>query len=330
MSSTKSYLDSTFCRRPTRVKYQGKQLTLLRVWLIYQRNLATVAGRCAFLTAEGKGIVGFLVTMTSVRKSVVICVLFFTLYEFIQVKAYPCRSDSNCGNGQYCCKRPYPVDNVCRSNCIGESCILDSNCATGESCCGGPGKCNTSCVGKACSYDSDCATGETCCKGTNKCATSCVGASCSYDFDCATGETCCDGTDKCATSCIGASCSTDFDCATGECCDSDKKCKSGSCSLAGWIVAVIVISVLVAVVIPIGVVVFCCFCAAGAASSWRRPGHVILTQPATTGTTTVLATQQQQQLYPSGLPPYQPQGAVYPPEASSQSMAMLPQTGVKQ
>ena len=227
--------------------------------------------------------------MASIRKNAVVCVLFLTLYVFVQAKA--CISDSECRHGyaQYCCERRYPEDNVCRSNCIGESCIFDTDCATEESCCGGSNKCNTSCVGKSCSYDGDCATEETCC---------------------------------------------------------GYKCKSGSCSLAGWIVAVIVISVLVVIVLPIGVVVFCCFCAAGAASSWRRPGQVIITQPATTGTT-ALATQQQQLLYPSAQqgqpmyfqnaqpcpnepPPYQPQGAVYPPEASAQSMAMTPQTGVKQ
>ena len=87
--------------------------------------------------------------MTSIRKSVVICVLFFTLYEFIQVKAYPCFSDFNWGYGPYCCERmlqPEDNVNVCRSNCIGEDCILNTDCATGESCCGGANKCNTSYV----------------------------------------------------------------------------------------------------------------------------------------------------------------------------------------
>ena len=95
--------------------------------------------------------------MASIWKSAVVCVLFLTLYVFVQAKA--CTRDYECRYGyeyeQYYCERRYPEDNVCRSNCIGESCIVDSDCATGESCCGGPDKCNTSCVGKSCSYDGD-------------------------------------------------------------------------------------------------------------------------------------------------------------------------------
>ena len=201
--------------------------------------------------------------MAFIRKSSVFCVVFLSLYVFTQVKAFnQCTYDFQCtGFGQYCCDRKFPENNVCRSNCIDETCILDS------------------------------------------------------------------------------------DCAPGECCDSDDKCKS-DCNegLAGWIVGVIVISVMVTVVIPIAFVVFCCCCAAASA---RRPAHggVVVTQPATTGTT-VLATQQQQQLYPAQQgqpmyfqnhqpypnqpPPYQPEATVYPPGTSGPQMAMPPQTDVKQ
>ena len=58
--------------------------------------------------------------------------------------------------------------NVCRTNCIGESCILHSDCAPGESCCDATDKCATSCVGQSCTYNGDCATGE-CCDSDGKC-----------------------------------------------------------------------------------------------------------------------------------------------------------------
>ena len=91
----------------------------------------------------------------------------------------------------------------------------------------------------------------------------------------------------CRSNCIGLFCSENSDCAPNECCGSDNKCQEGSCSLAGWIVAVIVISVIVVIAIPTGIIVFCCCCAAAAS---RRParGGVVVAQPATTGATVVL------------------------------------------
>ena len=108
--------------------------------------------------------------MAFVRKTSVFCVIFLTLHVFIQVKAFgPCIYDSQCGLLKYCCDRRYPENNICRSNCIGESCILNSDCAPGESCCNATDKCATSCVGESCSSSYDCATGE-CCDSNGECS----------------------------------------------------------------------------------------------------------------------------------------------------------------
>ena len=84
--------------------------------------------------------------MAFIRKSSVFCVVFLSLYVFTQVKAFnQCINDYQCtGFGQYCCDRKYPEDNVCRSNCIDETCILDSDCAPGE-CCDSDDKCKSDC-----------------------------------------------------------------------------------------------------------------------------------------------------------------------------------------
>ena len=267
--------------------------------------------------------------MACIRKTTAFAVLLLAVYTALcQVEAFGgCRRDSDCSYSKYCCKRSY----VCRYNCVDESCIFHRDCAPGESCCGSDDK---------------------------SCATTCIGKSCTLNNHCATGESCCDSDDRCATTCIGKSCTFDNDCATGECCDSDGKCKTDNCDLlAGWIIAVIVIGIIVVVVIPLAVFVFCRFCDAGGAASWRRParGGVIVTQPATTGTT-VVATQQQHpvqqgqpmyfqnpQPYPNQPPPYQPapyqpppyqpapyqpQGTVYPPGASGPPVGMAPQPAI--
>ena len=184
--------------------------------------------------------------MACINKTTAICVLFLALYTvFLRVEAYnQCYSDGDCSYSRYCCDRKYPEDNVCRYDCLGESCLLDS------------------------------------------------------------------------------------DCASGECCSSDDECKtSGSCDvtsgLAGWIVAVIIISILVVIGIPLAVFLFCCCCAASA-SRRRAHGGVIVTQP--TATTVIsnqgqpYPTQQGQPMYyqPNPVQPYpaQPYPAqAYPPQA---------------
>ena len=111
--------------------------------------------------------------MASIRKTTVFCITFLALYILTDVKAFSeCYSQKDCGYGQYCCERRYPESNVCRSDCIGESCILNSDCAPGESCCDGTDKCAISCVGESCTYNGDCATGE-CCDSDGKCDSEC-------------------------------------------------------------------------------------------------------------------------------------------------------------
>ena len=86
-------------------------------------------------------------TMACLKKITLFCVLFPVLYVvFSQVAANTeCFFDSQCfGYQNYCCNRKYLEDNVCRSNCIGESCIVDSDCAPGE-CCNSDDKCATDC-----------------------------------------------------------------------------------------------------------------------------------------------------------------------------------------
>ena len=134
--------------------------------------------------------------MASVKMTI-ICVAFLAFYFalFSHVQAIECYFDSDCGYSKYCCIRGN-YDNVCRHNCIGESCQYNSNCATGESCCYATKKCALNCVGKSCWYDSECGAGESCCDSTRKCAKICFGESCSSDSDCATGESCCTGSYK--------------------------------------------------------------------------------------------------------------------------------------
>ena len=157
---------------------------------------------------------------------------------------------------------------------------------------------------------------------------------CLSDSSCSFLQYCCEkkiglADNVCRSNCIGLFCSENSDCAPNECCGSDNKCQEGSCSLSGWIVAVIVINVIVVIAIPIAVIVFCCCCAAAAS---RRParGGVVVAQPATTGATVVLTQQQQQQQqyptpqgqpmhqsYPNQPTPcYHPGGNPYPPAAN--------------
>ena len=84
--------------------------------------------------------------MACIKKTSVFCVRFLSLYVFTQVKAFDqCTYNYQCtGFGQYCCDRKYPEDNVCRSNCIDETCIRDSDCAPGE-CCDSDDKCKSDC-----------------------------------------------------------------------------------------------------------------------------------------------------------------------------------------
>ena len=173
-----------------------------------------------------------------------------------------------------------------------------------------------------------------------------------YNFYCRYRQFCCKRRNPennvyyvCRENCIGESCDHNNDCATGEtCCDSDGKCirKSGDCDvnhaikgLAGWIVAIIVISIIVGVVIPVAVLIYRCCCAARAA---RGGVTVAQVQPVTTGT--IFLANQQHQPHPNQQgqamyvqnfqpDPNQP-GTAYPVGASVSPIATTPQTDVKQ
>ena len=84
--------------------------------------------------------------MACIKKTTVFCVIFLAFYAvFSKVEAYDqCTFDSDCTSSfqKYCCDRKFPEDNVCRSNCIFESCYSDSDCAPGE-CCDTDDKCTT-------------------------------------------------------------------------------------------------------------------------------------------------------------------------------------------
>ena len=194
--------------------------------------------------------------MASIRKpdsDIVFCVLILAFYVvFSQVEAYECFYDSNCTSSHYCCVRKYPENWVCRSNCIGETCILHSDCARPR--------------------------GEFCCFGIGRCATTCIGKSCISHLGCAKGESCCGSDKKCAANCTGKFCSPGYsDCGIGECCGFDNKCKTGGCDvkspLPGWIVAIIVFVVIFFVVIPAPILsyIYCCTSEASSRSDHDGP-----------------------------------------------------------
>ena len=115
-------------------------------------------------------------SMACIDICTIVCVIFLATYAvFSPVKANECRFDHECPSSfskEYCCDRKYPEDNICKTSCIGETCISNSDCAKNEFCCNGPyhGICGKSCVGKKCTSDYNCATGE-CCDSDDKCST---------------------------------------------------------------------------------------------------------------------------------------------------------------
>ena len=208
-----------------------------------------------------------------------------------------CNSNSDCGSyphNLYCCQDWFSsYENVCRHNCIGETCFSDSDCGgpgeyctsskkcwtSGLSCredsqCKGDGecckygKCVTQCT-RSCS--DDCKFGECCKYGV--CSTSCDGDHCSSNSDCrGSSDKCCKRgnlTSVCRDGCVGENCLSDDHCGGHDeyCNTNTTKCEKKDNSLAGWAIAVIVISVLVFAFFFGGGWVYCrCF----AASSPRR------------------------------------------------------------
>ena len=108
-------------------------------------------------------------------------------------------------------------------------------------------------------------------------------------------------------------CSSDAHCSYSRCCNSDGKCAK-ECSLAGWMIGVIVLSVIVVIAITIGFIIFCC-----SKTGSTRSGRVL--QPGTTGTVVVLSPQQYpeqqgQQMY------YQPYPNQMPPPYTAHSICI--------
>ena len=120
-----------------------------------------------------------------------------------------------------------------------------------------------SCVSKG-----DCHESEFCCN--NVCRPSCVNYSCIFNSNCGDDSYCCN--DICRLNCVGHSCYSDIDCGAPNeyCCY--ETCQEGTCYLAGWAIALIVIAV--CIVLVIFGVALCVF-----AFRRRRP-DVIVTVPA--------------------------------------------------
>ncbi len=83
--------------------------------------------------------------MACIKKNTVFYVLFLALFAvFYHVEAFDqCYSDADCSYLEYCCEIKFSEDNVCLSNCIGETCSRHSDCAPGEFCCFYNEKCTT-------------------------------------------------------------------------------------------------------------------------------------------------------------------------------------------
>ena len=161
-----------------------------------------------------------------------------------------------------------------------------------------------------CHDDYDCPGSKVCCKKRwswedNECAYSCVGKSCDSNSDCG-GDYCCNNI--CRSSCSGYSCILDSDCGdNGYCCD--YSCQTGTCfsglhAMHGWIIAVIVLSIL-GFVGTIAGVLLCVYC------SYRRsrsPGLIVNGAPlATVPATTMVAGSNCSYAQDQGPPPvYQP------------------------
>ena len=187
-----------------------------------------------------------------------------------------CHSNNDCSRKQYCCKRQYGR-NVCRRNCLGETCILDFDCGGTDEYCTSSNKCsnNRYCFttrdckndGECCKYGKcvttgcpteclsivNCISSTYCCKrrhinDNNVCLRSCVGVTCYLDSDCGGPGEYCTNNNICWKS--GRSCSTDLNCnGNGECCISGK-CANAGCPIKSdetspvWVTPIIAICVI--------------------------------------------------------------------------------------
>ena len=161
-----------------------------------------------------------------------------------------CLSNVNCLSSTYCCKRQYLNNkNVCLRSCVEETCHSSFDC-------GGPGEyCTRNNIcwkpGRSCVSDLSCKGDSEFCISGNCVTTGC--SQCSSNSFCGSSQYCCkrdNYTNVCRSSCIGEICSEDSDCGgPDETCNTNttKYEKSEGTTLAGWVIAVIVVSAVVLV-----------------------------------------------------------------------------------
>jgi hypothetical protein len=152
------------------------------------------------------------------------------------------------------------------------------------------------------------------------------GSDCYSNFGCYGSNVCCKPNDLnyvCRANCIGKSCVSNSDCggANEYCCDYE--CQEGLCVLAGWIIAIIVLSVLGGIGTILGVVL-CFYCA----HRRRSPGVILTTQPAVTMPVTTVVAGSSHVNYPHGYvypAAQQPMPGYGPPPAYHQPPQTQPQ-----
>ena len=148
-----------------------------------------------------------------------------------------------------------------------------------------------------------------------------IRADCYGNYECSGTDVCCKPNNlnsHCGTDCIGETCVVHSDCGgySEFCCN--KKCQEGICDFTGfpgWVIAIIVLSVLGGVGTIVGVVL-CFYCAYRRS---RLPGVILTTVPVTQPTTVVAGSSQvnypQGQVDPAAGQPksdYGPPPAYYP------------------
>lgn len=123
-------------------------------------------------------------------------------------------------------------------------------------------------------------------------------ASCYSNLNCLGTNVCCQTQNEyeCSSNCIGKSCYFNSDCGgyNEYCCD--ETCQEGSCPLEGWVIAVIVCSVVGVIFVIIGVVFYYVF------RSRRNPGVIVATPYNRMPTTTVINTASNHIAYPNAFP----------------------------
>ena len=159
-----------------------------------------------------------------------------------------CYSNSDCSKKEYCCKGKNGR-NVCRRNCVGESCRSSSDCGGINEYCTLNGICS---YNGNCLKSSDCKhDGECCISG--QCVTAGCRTECLSNVNCVSSTYCCkrrylNDKNVCLRSCVQETCHSSFDCGgpgeyctknnicwkPGQSCLSDLSCKGdGECCISG-------------------------------------------------------------------------------------------------